>query len=92
MALIAPFTQMARSTNRSTPYMAVTGSQLQNVTAERGLDATGPGGVHVDRLDADKAEARTGDSAASPTGPAAGSGCPRGWRTGCAARSGATAS
>ena len=35
MALIALFAQMARSTNRSTPSMLSTGSQLQNVTAER---------------------------------------------------------
>ena len=33
MTLIAPFAQMARSTNRSTPFAAITGYQLQNVTA-----------------------------------------------------------
>jgi hypothetical protein len=35
MALIALFALMARSTNRSTPTMAATGCQLQNVTAFR---------------------------------------------------------
>src|SRR5580658_1596440 len=34
MALIAPLTPMARSTNRSTPSVAITGFQLQNVTAD----------------------------------------------------------
>jgi hypothetical protein len=33
VALVAPFAQMARSTNRSTPLRAITGYQLQNVTA-----------------------------------------------------------
>ena len=35
MALIALFASMARSTNRSTPSVVITGCQLQNVTAER---------------------------------------------------------
>ncbi len=33
MALIAPFARVARSTNRSTFFTAITGCQLQNVTA-----------------------------------------------------------
>jgi hypothetical protein len=33
MTLIAPFARVARSTNRSTPFTAITGCQLQNVTA-----------------------------------------------------------
>jgi hypothetical protein len=36
MALIAPFATVTRSTNRSTPAMAITGYQLQNVTADKG--------------------------------------------------------
>jgi len=32
MALIAPFARVARSTNRSTPSMAITRCRLQNVT------------------------------------------------------------
>jgi len=39
MTLIAPFAQMARSTNRSTPRTALTGYQLQNVTADRAAHA-----------------------------------------------------
>jgi hypothetical protein len=39
MALIALFALMARSTNRSTPTMAATGCQLQNVTAFRPISA-----------------------------------------------------
>jgi len=39
MALIALFAPMARSTNRSTPTMAATGCQLQNVTAFRPISA-----------------------------------------------------
>ena len=35
MALIAPFAGVARSTNRSTPTMAITRCQLRNVTADR---------------------------------------------------------
>jgi hypothetical protein len=35
MALIALFARVARSTNRSTPSMVITGRRLQNVTAER---------------------------------------------------------
>ena len=35
MPLIAPFAQVARSTNRSTPTMAITGDRSQNVTADR---------------------------------------------------------
>ena len=35
VALTAPFAPMARSTNRSTASMVITGWQLQNVTAER---------------------------------------------------------
>jgi hypothetical protein len=34
-ARIAPFAQVTRSTNRSTPTMAITKFQLQNVTAAR---------------------------------------------------------
>jgi len=34
MALIALFAPMARSTNRSTHSMVITGCQLQNVTAD----------------------------------------------------------
>ena len=33
MALIAPFARVARSTNWSTTFTAITGYQLQNVTA-----------------------------------------------------------
>jgi hypothetical protein len=36
MALIALSAQMARSTNRSTHSMVITGCQLQNVTVDRG--------------------------------------------------------
>jgi hypothetical protein len=43
MALIAPFAQVARSTNRSTPYQGITVCQLQNVTADRGLIRQGYG-------------------------------------------------
>jgi hypothetical protein len=39
MPLIAPFAQVARSTNRSTPTMAATGCPLQNVTAFRPMSA-----------------------------------------------------
>ena len=39
MALIALFAQVARSTNRSTPTMAIIGCQLQNVTAFRPISA-----------------------------------------------------
>jgi hypothetical protein len=35
MSLIAPFAQVARSTNRSTPTMAITGGRSQNVIADR---------------------------------------------------------
>jgi hypothetical protein len=35
MAVISLFAPMARSTNRSTPTMANTGHQLQNVTAKQ---------------------------------------------------------
>ena len=35
MTLIAPFARVARSTNRSTHSMVITGRQLQNVTAAR---------------------------------------------------------
>jgi hypothetical protein len=35
VALIARFARVARSTNRSTPTMAITECQLQNVTADR---------------------------------------------------------
>ena len=34
MTLIAPLAQVARSTNRSRLTMAITGCQLQNVTAD----------------------------------------------------------
>ena len=34
MPLIAPFAQVARSTNRSTPTMAITGGRSQNVIAD----------------------------------------------------------
>ena len=37
MALIALVAPMARSTNRSTPTMAIIGCQLQNVTVFRRL-------------------------------------------------------
>jgi hypothetical protein len=39
MALIAPLARVARSTNRSTPTVATTGCQLQNVTAARPISA-----------------------------------------------------
>jgi hypothetical protein len=39
VALIAPFAQVARSTNRSTLTMAIVGCQLQNVTAFRPISA-----------------------------------------------------
>jgi hypothetical protein len=39
MALIALFAPMTRSTNRSTPTMATTGCQLQNVTVFRPISA-----------------------------------------------------
>ena len=41
MALIALFTPMTRSTNRSTTDHADHRIQLQNVTADRGLDMPG---------------------------------------------------
>jgi len=41
MALIAPLAQVTPSTNRSTPTIAITECQLQNVTAAR------PAGQHV---------------------------------------------
>ena len=44
MALIALFTQMARSTNRSTPLTAITGCQLPNVTAAVGPARAAPVG------------------------------------------------
>jgi hypothetical protein len=34
VTLIAPFARVARSTNRSTDSMVITGHQLQNVTAD----------------------------------------------------------
>jgi hypothetical protein len=40
MALIAPFAQVTRSTNRSTPRQGNPGCQIQNVTAD-GLDMPG---------------------------------------------------
>ena len=36
MALTAPLAHVARSTNRSTPTIAITECQLQTVTADRG--------------------------------------------------------
>ena len=39
MALIAPLAQVTRSTNRSTPTMAITGYQLQNVTVTGPISA-----------------------------------------------------
>ena len=36
MALIAPFAQVTRSTNRSTPTMAISGGRSQYVTAAGG--------------------------------------------------------
>jgi len=43
MTLIALFARVTRSTNRSTPHLAITGCQLQNVTADRGLVCRGYG-------------------------------------------------
>jgi hypothetical protein len=34
VTLMAPFARVARSTNRSTDSMVITGHQLQNVTAD----------------------------------------------------------
>ena len=48
MALIALFAQMARSTNRSTPAMAIIGCQLRNVTAFRSIPALREAGNVVD--------------------------------------------
>jgi hypothetical protein len=45
IALIAPFAPMARSTNRSTPCTAITGCQLQNVTAVGRPARAAPGGT-----------------------------------------------
>jgi hypothetical protein len=56
MALIALFAPMARSTNRSTHSMVITGCQLQNVIADSAACCYGPGQVQVDRLVGDKAE------------------------------------
>jgi hypothetical protein len=36
MALIAPYARVTRSTNRSTPTVAITGYQLQKVTVGKG--------------------------------------------------------
>ena len=44
IALIALYARATRSTNRSTPYAAITGCQLHNVTA-RSISAPAPGGV-----------------------------------------------
>jgi hypothetical protein len=44
MALIAPLAQVTRSTNRSTPTMAITECQLQNVTAARPASIPARGG------------------------------------------------
>jgi hypothetical protein len=42
MALIALFAQIARSTNRSTHSMVITGCQLQDVTVDRAARCCGP--------------------------------------------------
>jgi len=53
MALIAPFARMIRSTNRSTPAMAITGCQLQNVTVRPGREYHGYGRQAGDVVDLD---------------------------------------
>jgi hypothetical protein len=45
MALIALLAQVTRSTNRSTPTMAITECQLQNVTAARPASMSARGGI-----------------------------------------------
>ena len=45
MALIAPLAQVTRSTNRSTPTMAITECQLQNVTAARPASMSARDGI-----------------------------------------------
>jgi hypothetical protein len=45
MTLIAPLAHVTRSTNRSTPTMAITECQLQNVTAARPASMSARGGI-----------------------------------------------